>query len=178
MRAILLLLLCCGCVSHFAALRGGKDQDAVVEELRTEIADVKHTLHGTEVELRLLEEKIDSQEGGHVVKLQEQIATLQRKLAALERVQEKMVADIRTLSTHANQTSTSLSHYRDKIQELDRHKTDTPRLKSGRYTVKSGDTLEKIARKHDVSIEELKRANQLESDRILLGQDLVIPGHG
>jgi len=43
------------------------------------------------------------------------------------------------------------------------------------YKVKSGDTLTKIANLHNTSIRELRVANNLTSDRIMVGQTLSIP---
>lgn len=43
------------------------------------------------------------------------------------------------------------------------------------YKVQPGDSLEKIARTHKVSIQSLRAANQLTGDRILIGQTLKIP---
>ncbi|MCI0708403.1 MAG: LysM peptidoglycan-binding domain-containing protein [Ignavibacteriae bacterium] len=43
-----------------------------------------------------------------------------------------------------------------------------------RYKVRSGDTLEKIAEQHGVSISELRRWNSLRSSRIYAGQELAI----
>ena len=43
------------------------------------------------------------------------------------------------------------------------------------YTVKSGDTLGKIARKYGVSVDKIKKANKLNSDIIRTGRKLVIP---
>jgi membrane-bound lytic murein transglycosylase D len=42
------------------------------------------------------------------------------------------------------------------------------------YTVKSGDTLSKIARTYNVSVEEIKKWNNLKSDRLDIGQKLTI----
>ncbi len=47
---------------------------------------------------------------------------------------------------------------------------------AGSYTVKSGDTLSRIAKQHGISIAALKTANNLSSDLITLGQTLKIPG--
>lgn len=43
------------------------------------------------------------------------------------------------------------------------------------YSVQSGDTLEKIARTHKVSVKALKEHNNLANDRIVIGQTLNIP---
>jgi hypothetical protein len=45
-----------------------------------------------------------------------------------------------------------------------------------RYRVRRGDSLWTIARRHDVSVGELKSANKLRSARLSIGQVLVIPG--
>lgn len=48
---------------------------------------------------------------------------------------------------------------------------------AGSYTVKAGDTLYKIARAHNVSVQELAAANQiLDPAQLRVGQSLAIPG--
>ncbi len=46
----------------------------------------------------------------------------------------------------------------------------------GTYVVKKGDILGRIAIKHGVKVADLKKANGLTSDKIAIGQKLVIPG--
>lgn len=46
---------------------------------------------------------------------------------------------------------------------------------AGQYTVKRGDTLSGIASQFKVSVQDLKRLNNLKDDRILTGQVLLIP---
>ncbi|MCX8090325.1 MAG: LysM peptidoglycan-binding domain-containing protein [Verrucomicrobiae bacterium] len=46
------------------------------------------------------------------------------------------------------------------------------------YVVKSGDTLTKIARQHGTTVKALREANKLRTDRIRVGDKLVIPGSG
>ena len=48
-------------------------------------------------------------------------------------------------------------------------------LSSNKYIVKSGDTLYKIANKYGVTIDELKKVNNLTSDLLSIGQILFIP---
>ncbi len=44
------------------------------------------------------------------------------------------------------------------------------------YVVQPGDALSKIAAKHGIKVNELREANNLKGDKILVGQKLVIPG--
>lgn len=44
------------------------------------------------------------------------------------------------------------------------------------YTVKSGDNLDRIARRNGITVDQLKRANGLSSDKLKPGQTLKIPG--
>ena len=44
-----------------------------------------------------------------------------------------------------------------------------------RYRVRRGDSLWTIARRHGISVDALKRANSMRSDRVVAGQVLVIP---
>ena len=46
----------------------------------------------------------------------------------------------------------------------------------GTYVVQKGDILGRIANKHGVKVADLKKANGLASDKIVVGQKLVIPG--
>ena len=53
---------------------------------------------------------------------------------------------------------------------------DSPHTTGGAvYLVKSGDSLTRIARTHGTTIKALKLANNLDSDRIVVGQKLNIP---
>ena len=51
----------------------------------------------------------------------------------------------------------------------------TPDLGGEAYTVKSGDTLSKIAKKHGISIKTLQAANNLSTTKIKVGDKLKIP---
>jgi hypothetical protein len=68
-----------GCVSPFAALQRFKDNGALLEEIRTEIADLKHSIHATEIELHLLEEKLENQTASKTDYLEEELTVLGKK---------------------------------------------------------------------------------------------------
>jgi LysM repeat protein len=191
---VALIFLCTpliwGCTSTLTALRG--NNDAIFEEMKTEIADLRHSLHGTEVELKLLGEKFESREM-EGTSPKGDVASLQRKIAFLEKTIDKMNSELKSLMTYANQTTTSLSQYRDQIQEIDRKLGEVSKLRSTlsqisktysapevastdtNYRVKSGDSLEKIARRFNTTADALKKENQLTTDKIVIGQELTIP---
>jgi membrane-bound lytic murein transglycosylase D len=49
---------------------------------------------------------------------------------------------------------------------------------AGEYLVQSGDNLGKIARKFDVTVDELRSVNNLRGDLIVINQKLLVPGMG
>lgn len=210
----LFLLFFTSCSNQLAALRGEKNyHDLALDELRIEVADIKHTLHTQQMEMSLLEDKIREKDqalssltremsGKKSLKTEqlfEEIVSLQKKLSYVEKMQEKVAGDIKQLNNHANQTASTFSQYRDKIYEMQKeldtvsHKiNDVAKLKSTlsnlsktlntkssssviTYKVKSGDSLGKIANDHRISVEALKKYNDLDNDRIYVGKELKIP---
>ena len=107
--------------------------------------------------------------------------------------QEKIVTDIRQLSSHANDTTTALSQYKDKIAQFEKaiqaqnlQLQEISKIKEGitklaetapqkAYTVKAGDSLEKIARDNHTTVDELKHLNQMTTDLIVIDQLLNLP---
>ena len=169
------LLIVSGCVSPFAALQRFKDNGAMLEEIRGEIADLKHSLHATEIELHLLEEKLENQTSSKTGFLEEEVGTLERKLNALEKTHD---ADLKLAVSHANQIQTldrkvgDLSQVKHALVSISKYiESKKPNL----YTVKNGDSLIKIAKAHGTKVDTLKVLNHLESDKILTGQTLQIP---
>ncbi len=171
-------LLLVGCTSSFTALRGV--QDSSINDLRMEIADLKHALHGTEVEVKLLEERLESNETAAALpsKSADDSAELRRKIATLEKNLEKLTT----------QMTATLTAYREQIASIDSRLSEVSKLRStlsklsstsssesSSYQVKPGDSLEKIARKFQISVDVLKRENNLSNDKIVVGQELVIP---
>ena len=59
---------------------------------------------------------------------------------------------------------------------LPRKRAPAPQPEPVKVTVKRGDTLSAIARRHDVSVQQIVTANNLKNTRLSLGQQLAIPG--
>lgn len=66
---------------------------------------------------------------------------------------------------------TAVDRFRDGLLNLPREQ----RVKWQRYFVKSGDAIQKIARKFDTTADVIRQVNQLRTDQIYIGQTLLIP---
>lgn len=58
------------------------------------------------------------------------------------------------------------------------YRPPTPPAAAKFYTVRPGDNLWRIASKHHVSVNDIRTANRMSNDTVMLGQKLVIPGSG
>ena len=114
---------------------------------------------------------------------EEDVELLKRKLASLEKAYEKLGLELHKLSRGLSEERAQLAQMENKLEEVAKLRqliTSLAKEHSAKptktyYQVKAGDTLEKIARAHHVSPDKIKQANNLASDRILVGQKIVIP---
>jgi LysM repeat protein len=124
--------------------------------------------------------------------LEYQIGLLEKKSKALEAKQDQITHDLSHLNHYASDTTKALAQYKEKIKEMEKSlilsneladqakvKRNTSASKEEKstktYVVRSGDSLDKIARLYETSTEELKRLNQLTNDLIMVGQELIVP---
>jgi LysM repeat protein len=125
-------------------------------------------------------------------------------LSSLGKVQKGVLEDLQNLKTHANDTTRSLSQsknhlreFEEKVGHIERNveqkisevkksvemliriieQNESPKKNqaSYEYKVKKGDSLERIAKKYNVTIKKIKEANNLKSDLIVVGQKLHVP---
>lgn len=186
---------------HLGVLQRG-DLKITLQELSAHIKDLEHQSHNQNVELEILQEKlsllekdlasclIEARQSGQKLN-SSQINMLEARLLQLENEQISIVKDLKKLKQYGEKNGTTLATCQIKIAELEKHlSSDIADLKQSlhsmlvllqedesgeNYTVKSGDSLGKIASKHKISTETLKKANQLTSDTIFAGQKLKIP---
>jgi len=204
---VLIGLSLSACTSHLAMLQKDKyDSSIAMDEMRIELSDMKHTLNNTQIEIQLLEEKVRSYEtiakspvNSTSSYSDPRLVGIEKRLSQISSLHDKLAVEVRQLQDHANQTSNSFTQYQSRLKQIDAEiavqaqlieelgglKTTLKSIahavkvkpSSDGYTVKSGDTLEKIARIYKTSVVELKKINNLSSNKIVIGQEIKIP-HG
>jgi len=197
-KILLPLLFLSGCAGQYG-LTGNQQVHVVLDDLRMEVADLKHHLNGYHVEQSIAEEKLKNQQVAltslkkqleNQAHVYEQITALENEILKLKTSQEKTLADLKKLGEHSNALTAALSTYREKTQEcLDKlqrlgelNKTldsiskamHSSASKASVYRVRPGDSLGKIAETHHTTVEALKSNNQLTTDTIFVGQELKI----
>lgn len=159
-------------------------------ELQLEIAELKHQIRTLKVDLQLIEEKISTQKNTDLLAdcktLPSRIQIQENTIDNLSSTIKNLEKYVQQLLEHQNNTDTQLQTHENQLQNVSELKntlanilkkmnstTEKKRVKS--YRVQAGDSLEKIARRHLVSVEALKASNKLTSDTIFIGQELQIP---
>lgn len=166
-----------------------------IDELRIEIDDLKHAQNAAHLEISLLDERLKKQNNGQSSSsssLSSQVAALEKKVSSLEKTLEKAAGDLRTLHASVNQTLSKIQNVETNLSSHDKRLDEVSKLKgtltsiskaigqqptsaSKSYWVKAGDSLEKIARNHKLSVDALRKTNNLANDRIQIGQELRLP---
>lgn len=197
-----------------ASVTFGQTPNRALRDMQQEIDDLRQKVHCYETERDILEEKIHKQEAS-LSKLQKDLASsqsssqtlshnkitqLENRIDSLEKKNESLLTDLKSLRAHANETTTSLTTFNGKIGELEQNLTHnvthlkgaveslvkamqkgTPldgttemRGSTKIYHVKAGDSLERIAKNNKVSVDKIKKLNSLSKDRITIGQELIL----
>lgn len=186
---VLIFLLCAGGSSLLGRSQPINEQVAFLEEMRIALLDVKQAVSSQSLDLSLLEEKLNKLE-----KLSTH-ASLEQRLSVLENHQEQLTSDLKILSQHAKELTATIGELSQQLHVFDArlHKeserfNEVSRLRNTIHSltkslepankihlVRAGDSLEKIARLYQISVEELKKSNGLTHNKILIGQELQIP---
>jgi|SRR5579862_1271286 len=158
--------------------------------LEEKLAKQEHTLS--------LSKNQDAQKQNEKKTYAAQLDSLEKKVERLEKILDKAAIDLRTLNAHENKAVVRLQELESVIALQEKKFEEIAKLKStlttiskaiGRsaqttiaassrpiqtYNVKPGDSLEKIARSHHMTVDAIKQLNQLSQDKILIGQELKV----
>jgi LysM repeat protein len=172
--------------------------ELTLHEVQTNLDDLRHDINCFRSELQILEGRIKSHEGAltalrhqDLEKQQTKIDQIAKSLTILEKSwgekEQAASPELKQLTHHAKETSLALKQFKERILEIENELLSQQRRfetasrqpvensADKLYRVKQGDTLEKIARNHQTSVEKIKRLNELEKDSIFIGQQLKIP---
>jgi chromosome segregation ATPase len=199
-----LLFASCSTVSTSSSSEKER-MEVAIHKIRTDLEEMKCDLGTCQMELHILEGKMTNHEDhvasirdetldAHDRQLQQflqKIKLLDKKLTQVTKKQTDIYHQLQDVSKHSGDMHLALAEYQDKfnslesfmhdqrvaIHEMQRMKEDLTSLFDSQtvHVVQAGESLDKIAEKYQVSVDEIKKANHIRSDLLMTGQHLVIP---
>ncbi len=193
MKGKFLSLILLASAPHYAA---PPRESVAVQEMRLTLDQFGYQINSQKVESTLLHERLQGLE--HTLKeLHQELAgknplssSFEKRLVTLEKAHETLIGDFKTLKNHMNKTNTALAKCQDKTSQIDKQlSSDVKSLKSSlhsmlallqkgdshSYVVQNGDSLSQIAIDHETDVNALKKLNNLQTDIIYSGQELLLP---
>lgn len=176
-----------------------------ISNLETENSYLKQKIVNQETTLDSLRDEMSALIRATKELTEKSSSSSETKIAQIEKNVEKLIADMKQFKNHSNDTADALTGHQKSLKEFEETFTLQKKqlkefeeaLKSlakamstgipskpeecvatkgkNTYRVRSGDSLGKIAINFKKSVTTLREANQLRSDVIVPGQELVIP---
>lgn len=181
--SIVVLMLCLtisGLAQNTHTVKQGETLFGIAQQYQVNVQQVRqwNNLEGNQLSVgqTLMIEKPESDEAiTHTVQSQETLFSISKQYNV-------RIAEIKTwneLSGNNLNVGQKLKIYPSKstAQKEESIVVDKETQQNDYYTVKSGDSLYKIAQQHSMTIEELKKLNDLSSNTIRVGQQLTVRGN-
>ena len=190
-------LLATACVS---LEKEASEQDVALQDIRAELEDVKHQLHGVSMDVNIIEDKVNNRDeefssfqdqmaaGTQVQhrKLRGDFTDFENRLENFERFRESVQVDFRQLKDNVNELTKAFAKNQNALNVTEQNvgsiksalETIMGAVQKGStmtYKVQSGDSLEKISRKNNTTVQAIKELNGLDGDLIVIGQELRLP---
>lgn len=181
----------------------GDDLKAFMGTIRNEISNQHYEIKVMQERVETLDATLESiQKDVSTIKIlhKDRVAQASQdaefKIGSLDLAAKSTAGDIKALKNVSNETATTLAQFKLKIAQLEKivdaqNKNidslqaalqaltevlqDKDAVKATKtYVVKSGDALEKIARAHKMTLDEIKELNGLTHTKIKIGQKLLV----
>ncbi len=199
--SLLLLILTTSCST--VAKHGNKEQVlSSLRQLDAEVDNFKFELHSGKMDSEILDQRVKDQNKS-LAALEDRIKSVKESSEKLAKSEAKKLSSdwssIKKEQEHLNKQIASLkqdyqssSKINKQLQEeLTQVRKDIANLSSAMhslsgvlsksetstYKVRKGDSLGIIASKHKITVENLKKVNNLKKDTIYVGQKLIIPNN-
>ncbi|MFW5996873.1 MAG: LysM peptidoglycan-binding domain-containing protein [Lentisphaeria bacterium] len=160
---------------QFARMRADMEKlMSAYRQIITRIKENESTLNALEQRLDNLEQRIGRRGGGSDDELSDIKKEVKKLSSDLEdERRQRRRADEKLVNTVSSEIATALAEFEGSAGGGGNNAGD---LESrGSYTVQKGDTLSAVAKAFDVSVDDLRKINNLKSDLIRSGQQLLIP---
>jgi len=176
-----------------------------VSNQEQEIRIFDEKLKNLDIILESVRDQLTDMSASHKEHVKGSAAALSAKIAAMETLTQGLIADIKQFRTHTQEVSAVISSHNKEINDLkavveqqnknieylqtamrtlaDALTKEAPAVKkstvaasSGNtYVVKAGDSLEKIAKANQTTVQAIKELNGMTNDRIIVGKMLLLP---
>ncbi|NGX54899.1 MAG: D-gamma-glutamyl-meso-diaminopimelic acid endopeptidase CwlS [Chlamydiae bacterium] len=154
-------------------------EGVALQEFRISLQQYSYDLHSHKTEIDILHEKLQNLESSITSFKRElgqkgQSSSLESRVASLEKNHQTVVGDLKQLKSHINDASSKLVSLEKQLKGSLNSVVSLLQPGGGEdhYTVQDGDSLGQIALNHKISIKRLKELNELQNDRIFVGQKL------
>jgi LysM repeat protein len=174
-----------------------------IHNLGVDLTIIEDKLKGQDREISGVQKKNNENQQFQKQHIQGALSKVEKKVGHLQSERDNVTSDIHQLKRIVNDLSSSIGQYKTKLQEFEKiftvsqeqsekniahlknaleslmtlvkQKNGSSKNSYGQlYKVKSGDSLEKIAKKNNTTVERIKKTNHLTSDLIIVGDELYI----
>lgn len=163
-----------------SALKAEQDLiDERVRDLDEALGNLQSgTLEAQAAEQQNLAKRMGTLEAGNT-EIKEQINALKNFTSDTSATLSQTRGQVHELENYVNknqkQLNQNISYLKEGVKALAQNGYPEGNVKDENYVVVSGDSLQKIAKRHHTSVKAIKEANGLSSDRIRVGQKLKLP---
>lgn len=167
---------------------------------KTEFQILESKLENQATAFEKLKEKTQREYQAKIENLLVRLKEVENRNAKSEGQLKETLLAMKDLTRHADETTLALNQYRSRINDMEKtliaqniQLEEIKKMKgtleemaallksedgtTALHRVRSGESLEKIAKKYNVSINSLKKINRLDEDLIMIGQELKIPSN-